>query len=64
MKTIKKLRVIEDNQLDFHPSQNLTDRDLQHLRGGLCNYLDFMINDFCACDKNCFLRTGKPPKGY
>lgn len=62
MSKLDKMKVIESNQLDFHPKQNLTDKDLQNLHGGLCNYMSFTVNGTCACDENCFLRLGKKHK--
>lgn len=58
--SLANIKVIESRQLDFHPTKNLTEMDMQHLHGGLCNYMKFSIQGWCTCDKNCFLRTGKP----
>ncbi|MDR1056933.1 MAG: hypothetical protein LBL90_14235 [Prevotellaceae bacterium] len=54
-----KVKIIENTQVNFHPTQQLNREDLNKLNGGLCNVNSFNINGSCVCDVNCFLRLGK-----
>lgn len=56
---MKKVKVIESFQVDFHPDSLLNESQLKQISGGLCNKNPFNINGVCTCDDNCFLRVGR-----
>lgn len=67
---MKKIKIIENGQINFHPEQVLSETEMKNVHGGFCfcdkNRFGIDINgtSIDVCDDNCFVRIKKESPSY